>query len=277
MPDCMVCMPGISMLTYDTLIEQAKLRNMPSDKTRGILREYLQILMLKQVYRTDIGKKFYFTGGTYLRLVHELKRYSEDLDFNANHISQRDFEELCHNLIIELKRSGITGEVSFPHWDHVFVGRFNFPDIEKFYGIKTKHTRDSGLLIKFEVNTPDWEIISEADVITGYGETYPCVCTEKGVLFADKIDALVKKRMGRHLYDIVFMLSRKFTVDLKVFRKLGYEDSPFNVVSDSVNDFSDVELKKEAGILRPFLFDEQETDLIIHAKTIIEKLTQRYS
>ena len=265
------------MLTYETLVEQARLRNMPSDKTRGVLREYLQILLLKQVYRTDAGKQLYFTGGTYLRLIHNLKRFSEDLDFNSNQIDQRNFEELCHRIVIELKRSGIASKVTFSHWNHVLVGRYNFPDIEKAYGIKTAHTRKSGLLIKFEVNIPKWEIETETEVIAGYGETYPCVCTKKSILFVDKIDALVKKKMGRHLYDIIFMLTQKYSVDKRIFSELGYKREPFKILSDCVSDFSGIELKKQASILQPFLFDEQETDLIINAKPIIEKLIQKYA
>ena len=75
------------MLTYDSLIEQAQSRGMPPTKIRAILREYLQILILKQLYKTESGKKLYFTGGTYLRLIHNLKRFSEDLDFNTNTIT----------------------------------------------------------------------------------------------------------------------------------------------------------------------------------------------
>ena len=44
------------MITYDSLIEQAKSREMPPTKIRGILREYLQILILKELYRTEAGK-----------------------------------------------------------------------------------------------------------------------------------------------------------------------------------------------------------------------------
>lgn len=264
------------MLTYDALIKQAELRNMPLDKTRGILREYIQILMLKHMYRTDAGKKLYFTGGTYLRLVHDHKRFSEDLDFNSNHTTRSDFEELCHNIVIELKRSGIASEIRFSHWDNVLVSRFNFPDVEKSYGVNTEHTRKSGLLIKFEVNIPKWKIKSETEVISGYGETYPCVCTEKSVLFADKIDALVKKRMGRHLYDIIFMLSQKFPVDNNTLDELGYTNKPFTILLDCVNGFSGTEIRKQGGILRPFLFDESESDLIVNAKVVIEKLVQKY-
>ncbi|MBI2252835.1 MAG: nucleotidyl transferase AbiEii/AbiGii toxin family protein, partial [Armatimonadetes bacterium] len=75
------------MLTYDALINQAKIRGVPFTKIRGILREYLQVLILKELYKTEEGKKLFFTGGTYLRLVHNLKRFSEDLDFNTEIIT----------------------------------------------------------------------------------------------------------------------------------------------------------------------------------------------
>ncbi|HEC78462.1 MAG TPA: hypothetical protein ENI34_04880 [candidate division WOR-3 bacterium] len=264
------------MLTYDALLEQAKLRNMPLDKIRGILREYLQILMLKHLYRTDAGRNLYFTGGTYLRLVHGLKRFSEDLDFNSNKIKKKKFEELCNKIMIELKRSGIKGEISFSHWGHILVTKFNFPDLERSYGITTKYRRKQGLLIKLEVNLPEWNINPETEVLSGYGEIFPCICTQKSTLFADKIDALLKKRMARHLYDIIFMLSQKFTVDQKTLKELGYKDEPFQVLLSGINNFSNIELKKQANILRPFLFDEQESELIINAKSVIEKLIHKY-
>ncbi|MBU1656533.1 MAG: nucleotidyl transferase AbiEii/AbiGii toxin family protein, partial [Candidatus Omnitrophica bacterium] len=77
------------MLTYDSLVEQAKIGGMPPAKTRGILREYLQVLILKGLYKNEEGKRFYFTGGTYLRLVCGLKRFSEDLDFDVKNITRK--------------------------------------------------------------------------------------------------------------------------------------------------------------------------------------------
>jgi len=264
------------MLTYEALIEQAKLRGMPCTKDRGILREYLHIVMLKQLYKTDIGKQMLFTGGTYLRLVHNLKRFSEDLDFNSNKIEQQAFEVLCKKLVTELRRLGIESKIDFSHWDNILVGRFTFPDIEPLFGIVSKHTRKQGLLIKLEVNRPKWEVKTETEVISGYGEIYPCICTNKSMLFADKIDALVKKKIGRHLFDIIFMLSNKFPIDHKILKSFGITQNPLAIIVERANSFSKGELKRLAEILRPFLFDEAEANLIINAPTIIEKLVQTY-
>ena len=260
------------MLTYDSLIEQAKLRGMPPTKIRGILREYLQILILKELQRTDLGKKLYFTGGTYLRLAHNLKRFSEDLDFNTNTISKEEFEDLSKKIKEELKRSGINLRVKFAHWENVYVCKLIFPEIEKAYNVTSKYSKKEGIIIKVETYRSKHKIKSETQVISGFGEFYPCICTDKSILFADKIDALGKKKRGRHIYDIMFMLSNKYHVDKNALKVLGISGNPVELISNRIKGFSGAELKKQAQDLRPFLFDENEADMVADAQTIIPAL-----
>jgi len=264
------------MLTYDALIEQAKLRGMPQMKMRGILREYLQVLILKEIYKIKSGKRLYFTGGTYLRLVHGLKRFSEDLDFNTNSITKKEFERLIEKVKIELERTGINAQIKFDHWDNVLVSKMIFPDVEKGYNVISKYSKKEGIIIKAETNKPKWKIKSEYQVISGFGELFPCVCTDKSVLFADKIDAFNKKSRGRHVYDVMFMLSNKYPVNKKILTALNIKKDPFVVIADRIKNVSKEELKKQAESLRPFLFDEKEADLIANARNIIPLLIEKY-
>lgn len=264
------------MLTYESLIEQAKSREMPHTKNRGVLREYLQILILKELYKTDSGEKLYFTGGTYLRLIHNLKRFSEDLDFNTNKIAKGEFENLMKKIRIELKRAGINSQVKFSHWGNVYVSKLTFPEVEKFYDIISKYSKKSGVVIKVETNKPKWRIKNKTQLISGFGEIYPCICTDESVLFADKIDAFNKKKRGRHLYDIMFMLTNNYSVDKNVLKALGIKQDPMKLIYERTNKFSKGELKKQAEVLRPFLFDESEANLIINAQEIIPSLIERY-
>ncbi|MCK4420931.1 nucleotidyl transferase AbiEii/AbiGii toxin family protein [candidate division WOR-3 bacterium] len=264
------------MLTFNSLIEQAKIREMPSTKIRGILREYLQILILKELYRIESGKELYFTGGTYLRLVHNIKRFSEDLDFNANKITAFKFEDLLKKLAIELKRSGIAIKVKFAHWNNMLVAKLIFPEIERVYNVVSEYTKKKGIIIKVETNKWKWRIKSETQVISGFGEFYPCICTDKGTLFADKVDALTKKHRGRHIYDIMFMLSNKFPIDQGRLKTLNIKEDPLKVILHSIKNFSKTELKKQAETLRPFLFDESEADLLADAHNIIPLLLEQY-
>lgn len=46
------------------------------------LREYLQALVLRSFYESEAFRNLAFVGGTALRFLHGLPRFSEDLDFS---------------------------------------------------------------------------------------------------------------------------------------------------------------------------------------------------
>jgi len=265
------------MLTYDALIEHAKQRGMPAVKLRGILREYLQIIILKELCGSAQGRKLYFTGGTYLRFVHGLKRFSEDLDFNTDSIDKKEFEDSINEVRLGLARRNIESKFKFGHWKNIYSADIVFPEIEKKYGVESKFSKKQGIVIKIETNRPQWEIRKETGVISGFGEVYPCICTDKAALFADKIDALNKKAKARHIYDLIFMLSNQHPIDKKVLSILGIKGSPEDVILKRINSFSKTDLKKQAEGLRPFLFEEKDADLILSAHTIFPALLEKYN
>jgi hypothetical protein len=264
------------MLTYGALLEQAETRGMPITKLRGILREYLQILILKELSKAEAGGKLYFTGGTYLRLAHNLKRFSEDLDFNASGIAVKEFEGLAEKLRKELKRQGINCHCRFKHWGNIYAADLAFPDIEKAYNITSKFSGQGGIIIKIETNRPKWKIKKEPQVISGFGELYPCLCTDVATLFADKIDALNKKERARHLYDIIFLLANSYPLDKKALSALGIKSDPLEIIAQRVMGFSNADLKKQAESLRPFLFEEADAALISNARQIVSSLLKKY-
>lgn len=113
-------------------------------------------------------------------------------------------------------------------------------------------------------------------MVSGFGETYPCICTERGSLFADKIDALTKKKIGRHLFDIIFMISGKFPINRNALKALGIKQNPFDVILSCVKNLSKSELTKQAETLKPFLLDEREAELLANAHDILPKLIKKY-
>lgn len=48
-----------------------------------IVREEYEIIILKQLFESELGKSFVFKGGTALRLAYGSPRFSEDLDFSV--------------------------------------------------------------------------------------------------------------------------------------------------------------------------------------------------
>lgn len=264
------------MLTYKALLEQAEVRGMPLTKARGILREYLQVLILKEIYKSQESSHLYFTGGTYLRLVHNLKRFSEDLDFNTDTLTKNSFEKLVRKAQTGLKYLNIEASVRFDHWDNILSGQLAFRSIEKAYNISSPFSKKEGIIIKLEANRPKWKIKRENEVIAGFGEIYPCVCTDKSALFADKIDAVNKKMRGRHIYDIIFMLSNKYPIDRNILKHLKVEGDPLEAIERGIKKLTSADLRKQAETLRLFLFDESQADLLVQAKDVVHSLIAKY-
>lgn len=48
-----------------------------------IIREEYEMIILKQLFESEVGKSFVFKGGTALRLAYGSERFSEDLDFSV--------------------------------------------------------------------------------------------------------------------------------------------------------------------------------------------------
>lgn len=261
------------MLTYEAISEDAERRGMPKGKTRGIIREYLQTLMLKHLYGSKWKDGFFLLGGTSLRLLYGLKRFSEDLDFNTRDMKEGEFEDCAKFISNELRREGIESGIRFSHRHPLLISEFIFKDIQRFYGIFDKRTE---IIIKLEANSPDYGLETETGIINGFGELFLVNAMSRGSIFADKIDTLRNKKRGRHIYDIIFMLSKKFPVDRTLLRINGIEDEPKDAILSIIDNISDRQLEKLSKDVAPFLFDETESGLIKNSKTVVRNLLGGY-
>ncbi|MCK4948034.1 MAG: nucleotidyl transferase AbiEii/AbiGii toxin family protein, partial [Candidatus Aureabacteria bacterium] len=77
----------------EVLRQQYKDEMAAEDKVNRV-REFLQIIVLKALYEKDYFRKVAFTGGTALRVLYGLRRFSEDLDFSLVSKSGYDFKHL---------------------------------------------------------------------------------------------------------------------------------------------------------------------------------------
>jgi predicted nucleotidyltransferase component of viral defense system len=261
------------MLTYESIVREAEGRGMPREKIRGIVREYLQVILLKHLYRGAYAGNFYFMGGTSLRLLYGLRRFSEDLDFNLMGLGKKGFEECAKTIREDLLKEGITSELSFSHRDTLFIAEYSFKGIMDRYGIIDKRGE---LLIKFEANKPPYKLETETGIVNGFGELFIVNAMYRGSVFADKIDALRNKKMGRHVYDIIYMLSKKFPIDRKLLKENGINAEPKEALKEIFSEITDAKLIELAEKIKPFLFDPKEQELIRNAKTVVSNLSAGY-
>ncbi|MFR4038459.1 MAG: nucleotidyl transferase AbiEii/AbiGii toxin family protein [Butyricimonas faecalis] len=66
---------------------------------KHVLKEYLQLMILDYLSSTPTIQKMVFIGGTNLRLVKGIDRFSEDLDFDCKDLSKEEFVEMTNGVI----------------------------------------------------------------------------------------------------------------------------------------------------------------------------------
>jgi predicted nucleotidyltransferase component of viral defense system len=64
------------------------------DEDHYLLREYLQYRLLEIIYSSPFAEKLVFLGGTCLRIVHDNRRFSEDLDFDNLGLTKPEFAQV---------------------------------------------------------------------------------------------------------------------------------------------------------------------------------------
>lgn len=260
------------MLSMEYLLEEAKNSGLPIIKKRAIIREYLQIIILNSIYNHKSGRKFFFMGGTAMRYFYNMPRFSEDLDFNTKDLDYQEFmdavEDVCRNLFKE----GFSVTASYNRRNNLFDAKLVFKEVIEKYALSLD--RGLTLMIKIEINAPKWELITESRVLSMYGYNFTAILMSKGNLLSEKICALFNRKRGRDIYDTLFMLKKKFPFNEDVLRMnniaLPIKD---NLISHLKN-IDEKELKRLADQVKPFLFKEDEIELVIKAPLYAEKFLE---
>jgi len=268
-------MQGVrQMLSLEHLLEEAKNNRLPLLKRRGILREYLQVIILNSIYKHAFGKTMFFMGGTALRFFHNMPRFSEDLDFDTPHLNFEKFREILEHIKKGLFKEGFSPEVVSERRNNLYIAEFYFRDLMRLYEIIDKRGLD--LMIKVEVYKPGWDLQTEPGVLSLYGYNFSSILLGKGNFISEKLCALFNRKRGRDIYDILFMLKRRFPFKEKVLAANKIKGSPKKLILQYLARLSEKELKFLANQIKPFLFKEDDIELVLKAPLYAERFLREY-
>jgi predicted nucleotidyltransferase component of viral defense system len=238
---------------------------------RFMLREYLQYKILEIIFESQYAHKLSFLGGTCLRIVHQQKRFSEDLDFDNFDLTEKEFEEIAKIIKLQLVKYGYEIEVK-----NVFKGAFHcyikFPEI--LYQENLSGHFQEKILIQLDTEphffdfTPETHILNKFDVFT------PIFTTPKEILLAQKFYAVVnrKRNKGRDFYDIVFLLGQGVKPDYNYLAlKLQVENE--NHLKELVlQRCNEIDMKEMANDVAPFLFIPQDIKKVLLFKEYLKQV-----
>ncbi|MBN1415507.1 MAG: nucleotidyl transferase AbiEii/AbiGii toxin family protein [Bacteroidales bacterium] len=173
-----------------------------------LLKEYIQLMILDYLSNTAYTRKITFIGGTNLRLIKGIDRFSEDLDFDCKEFTQEEFTAMTDKILQFLNRNGLKSEIRDKDTARVkaFRSNFHFPGLLFELGL-TMH-REERMLIKIESQD---QLVHYKPVIVnikGYNFFFPFPVPPDDVLCAMKVAAMLNRQKGRDFYDAMFLLGQ---------------------------------------------------------------------
>jgi len=133
-----------------------------ADEEEEALKEILQAIILQGLSHTDFFAKAVFHGGSCLRIVYHLPRFSEDLDFMLKQVNldftwqpyQKAIEEVC-------KQYGIYPEIKDKSKVGGTMQKMFLKDnsIGKFLELSFKHPLHKKFTIKLEIDINPQQVV----------------------------------------------------------------------------------------------------------------------
>lgn len=175
---------------------------------RYMLKEYLQLLILDYLATTPYINKVVFIGGTNLRLIQGIDRFSEDLDFDCKDLSEDEFMAMTDSVVLYLRQNNVEVETRDKPNPHLtaFCRNLYFPQMLFDLGL-TGH-RDERLLLKIEAQDQGVQYQPVVANVNRMGFFFGIQVPPLDVLCAMKFAAILARQKGRDFYDVIFLLSK---------------------------------------------------------------------
>jgi len=263
----------------NVILPFAKSYGLPFNKKRAILREYLQVKTLALIYQEKISKDLFFVGGTSLRLLRGLDRFSEDLDFDCVNLAPKAIIALMQTVKSRL----ITEEIATDLYHNKTAQRdyfeLRFPEL--LYDLGLSRNKDEKLMIRFDFEKWWQGQKRELILINRYGFLINIVTKTIDQVLIEKFQAYLKRlqTQPRDIYDIVWLIANGAKPDF-VFAKRN--KLPNGILKSALDKFTH-EKRRLAGFkakIRPFLIDENkhhQLDFFLPLVSDLEKTCSKLS
>ena len=177
-------------------------------KGRNVAREYLQARILAALQRAGAMTSIAFCGGTCLRFLYSLPRYSEDLDFTLDGArAHYDLRKYLRAIRTALSAEGYEVQLRVRDERPVHGAFVRFPGVLNEVGL-SPHPSEA-LAVRIEVDTrPPAGVATETTLVRRH-ETLRLFHHDPASLLAGKLHAILQRpyAKGRDLYDLIWYLS----------------------------------------------------------------------
>jgi len=233
-----------------------------------IAREYIQVLLLNELYSYKFSKDIYFKGGTAIRLIYGGNRFSEDLDFTAN-LDIGVFESEIIKVFSDL-------ESKYPikcKTKKALVGK-SYLLTTTILGFKTPVYLKLDFSFRESVIEPQNRIMETVYPVIVKNYINSLSINE---IIAEKTRAILTRKKMRDLYDLWVLIELGGEIDFNLIdKKLAYYKEKFNKESfiARIATFSEREFVQD---LKPFIRVDERENLARLFIYITDYLQSRFS
>jgi predicted nucleotidyltransferase component of viral defense system len=224
---------------------------------RNILREYLQYKILEMLFNSKSSNNLTFLGGTSLRIVHNINRFSEDLDFDNLSVEKEKFIELSNEIKRNLELEGYTVEIK-----SVFKGAFRtyFRFLNLLFELGLSHHKEERLMIQVDSAPHHYDYKPQSFMLNKFDVFTAIQVTPVNILLSIKLSALLnrKRTKARDIYDVIFLFGKTEPDYAYLQTKLDIENK--NMLKKRLTDqLPGFNLKRLSKEIEPFLIKKKET------------------
>ncbi len=242
----------------------------------AVVREYIQIVFLKELYRKKKSQNIYFKGGTAIHLLFPSPRFSMDLDFTAE-LPKNNLKEISKSVVKRIKPEipNLTLKSSPSERKDSWAATLHWDEEERKYPLTVE--LECSLREK-PIQKPTKTLLKTGLPVVGSPLILHLAWEE---ILAEKIRAILtrKKTKGRDFYDVYYLLYKNTPLRWKlVEKKMALypkftEEINAETIINRVKGFDDKRLKQDLGSFLPR--SEKENLLPRLKKELITLLKQK--
>ena len=191
------------------VIKQRFKNGMSLNEKQNLTREFLQILCLKTLNDKGYFNHLAFVGGTSLRVLFDLRRFSEDLDFSIYETKHFDLKKMEDGLARSFKLNGLPFEAKVKSEGSIHYLPMKFTGLLKKLGLAADPEQKLSIKLEIDMNPPGgWNL---TDTVVNKTYLFSVTHYDLPSLYAGKLHACFFRKFikGRDFYDFVWYLARK--------------------------------------------------------------------
>ncbi len=273
--------------SMNSVVEQMLQKYDIKNKTdaENALKEVIQEITLLGLSRSNFFEKAAFYGGTSLRILYGLPRFSEDLDFT---LFKPDPEFSLKPYLVAVQKElfafGFETEVASVDKsiestvDSAFVKantKIHLLKIQSLNQFSSQIQSNAKLQVKFEIDT---DCVAEFETEPRYllqPTSFAVISLKLPDLFAGKLHALLYRKWkgrikGRDFYDFVWYMKQRTPVRLKYLRQkalqsghiqIGELETLEDLKKTLIQRFKALYIEQIKKDVYPFIKDQKELDI----------------